>query len=257
MTNNIQNSNPERKLFLAQVSDLAERALKLQEPQWTDFLEPPDREQAEAALGWNPKVRFNAFGGYAKAERRRIVIYPDYYIVETIKPALAFLEITTNSPEPLSHRDYLGAILSLGLKREKLGDLLVASTGCQLVLVPEMVDFLKAHLSKVGNHPAVLAEIDPEQLNPPDQREKVIRSTVASLRLDTIAGLGFGESRTKMVKEIRSERVKVNWKVEKNPDTALQPGAVISIRGRGRVIFKEITGTSKKGRIGIVLVRML
>lgn len=257
MSNSIQSSDPERKLFLAQISDLAEHALKLQEPQWTDFLEPPDREQAQATLGWNPKIRYNAFGGYAKAERRRIVIYPDYYIVETIQPALAFLEISVNSPEQLSHRDYLGAILSLGLKREKLGDFLIAPTGCQLVLVPEMVDFLKIHLNKVGNHPVVMTEIDPEQLNPPEQREKVIRSTVASLRLDAIAGLGFGESRTKMVKEIRSERVKVNWKVEKNSDATLEPGAVISIRGRGRVIFKEITGTSKKGRIGIVLVRML
>lgn len=254
---NLQNSEQGRKILIAQVNDLAEKALRDQEPQWTDFLEPPDREQVQAVLSWNQRVRFSSFGGYAQAERRRIVIYPDYYIVETIQPALAFLEITVKSPEPLSHRDYLGAILGLGLKREKLGDLLVAPDRCQLVIVPELVDFLRAHLQKVGNHQAELTEIDPEQLNPPQQREKVIRSTVASLRLDAIAGLGFGESRTKMVREIRSERVKVNWKVVKDPDASLEPGAVISIRGRGRVIFKEITGTSKKGRIGVVLVRML
>ncbi len=257
MTDNLQTVDPERKILLAQINNLAEKALRDQEPQWTDFLEPPDREQVQAVLVWNTRVRFNSFGGYTKAERKRMVIYPDYYIVETIQPALSFLEITVKSPEPLSHRDYLGSILSLGLKREKLGDLLVAPDHCQLVLVPELVDFLRIHLNKVGNHPVELAEIDPEGLNPPEQREKVIRSTVASLRLDAIAGLGFGESRTKMVREIRSERVKVNWKVAKNPDTSLEPGAVISIRGRGRVIFKEITGTSKKGRIGIVLVRML
>lgn len=257
MTDNLQTVDPERKILLAQINDLAEKAIRDQEPQWTGFLEPPDREQAQAVLSWNPQVRFNAFGGYAKAERRRMVIYPDYYIVETIQPALAFLEITVKSPEPLGHRDYLGAILSLGIKREKLGDLLVAPDRCQLVLVPELVDFLSTHLKKVGNHPVELTEIDPEQLNPPQQREKVIKSTVASLRLDAIAGLGFGQSRTKMVREIRSERVKVNWKIEKNPDAPLEPGAVISIRGRGRVVFKEITGTSKKGRIGIVLVRML
>lgn len=257
MTNNSQSKETERKIFLAQISELAERALKLQEPQWTDFLEPPDRQQAQAVLGWNPGVRFNSYGGYAKSERRRIAVYPDYYIVETIQPALAFLEITTKSPEPLSHRDFLGSILGLGLKREKLGDLLVNFNSCQVILQPELVDFLKIHLQKVGIHPVELTEIDPEQLNPPEQREKVIRSTVASLRLDAIAGLGFGESRTKMVREIRSERVKVNWKVEKNPDASLEPGAVISIRGRGRVVFKEITGSSKKGRIGIVLVRML
>lgn len=257
MTGNLQTADPERKILLAQINDLAEKALRDQEPQWTNFLEPPDQQQAQAVLGWNTRVRFHSFGGYAKAERRRMVIYPDYYIVESIQPALAFLEIAVKSSKPLSHRDYLGAILSLGLKREKLGDLLVASDCCQLVLAPELVDYLKTHLLKVGNHPVELTEIDPEQLNPPQQREKVIRGTVASLRLDAVAGLGFGQSRAKMVREIRSERVKVNWKVAKEPDALLEPGVVLSIRGRGRVIFKEITGASKKGRIGIVLVRVL
>jgi RNA-binding protein YlmH len=247
----------EVKCFLARIRDLAGRALSTQQPQWTDFIEPPLREEAEAVLRWENGVRFNSFGGYSRAERRRLVIYPDYYIVETLEPALAFLALTITGPAELTHRDYLGALLGLGIKREKLGDLLVGPTGCQAVVTPELAEYLRLNLTEVGNRKTVVELIEPEQLNLPERREKVIRTTVASLRLDALAALGFGDSRTKMAREIKAERVKVNWKAVKDPDLELAPGAIITIRGRGRVEFREVTGTSKKGRQGVLLVRLL
>ncbi|HBE76614.1 MAG TPA: photosystem II S4 domain protein [Firmicutes bacterium] len=249
------------KEFAARITELAERSLKEQEPQWSDFLEPPEREQAQAVVGWVTGVRFNSYGGYFKAERRRLVVYPDYYIVETIEPALAFLEVQTSSPTPLTHRDYLGSLMALGLKREKFGDILVDSTGppfsCQLVVVPELADYIKFNLERVGNQKALVKEIEAEQLNIPDLREKQIKSTVASLRLDAIVALGFSESRTRMAKEIKAEKVKVNWKVINDPDYQVAAGDVISFRGRGRMLFREQTGQSKKGRLGVLLVRYL
>lgn len=245
------------KELASRFTELAERALREKEPQWSDFLEPPEREQAQAILGWVSGVRFNSFGGYAKAERRRMVVYPDYYIVETIEPALAYLEVQTKSQTPLTHRDYLGSLMGLGLKRDKIGDLLVSDDSCQLVVVPELVEFVQIHLERVGNQKALVQEIEGEQLNIPNLREKMIKSTVASLRLDAITALGFSESRTRMVKEIKAEKVKVNWKVIANPDFSVNPGDIISFRGHGRMVFQEQTGQSKKGRLGVLLVRYL
>jgi RNA-binding protein YlmH len=250
-------NNSEEKIFANRITDLVEQCLRDQQPRWTDFLDPAEREQAQAILGWSAGLRFNSFGGYLKSERRRLVMYPDYYIAETIQPALACLEISTNSQTEMKHSDYLGALMSLGIKREKVGDLLVVDSGCQLIILPELVDFIKLNLTRVGNQKTDVKEIDPEQLSPPNLREKEIRTTVASLRLDAIAALGFGESRTKMAREIKSARVKVNWKTESNPDRPVNPGDIISIRGRGRVIFRDLTGRSKKNRLGIVLVRYL
>ena len=247
----------DEKILLAQVAEMAERCLKEQQPLWTDFLDPAQLEQVKAVLTWNNGIRFRVFGGYSKAERQRLVIYPDYYIAEAIEPTLAYLQISSNSPEELTHRDYLGSLLALGLKREKIGDLLVSGAVCQVILVPELVPFILTQLDRVGNSRVKTIEIDPEQLNLPNVREKEIRTTVASLRLDAIAALGFGESRTKMAREIRAERLKVNWKPVKNPDQPVNPGDVISMRGRGRVVFREQSGTSKKGRLGVVLVRQL
>lgn len=245
------------KILLAHIQDLAEKSLKEQSPQWTDFLEPPEREQAEATLRWVTGVRFNAYGGYPKSERRRLVIYPDYYLAETIQPEFTILEVRARTTDQLTHRDYLGALMALGIKRSKVGDLLVNDQTCQVIVIPELAEFLMIHLTSVGNSSVDVAIIEPEQLNLPDRRTKEIRTTVASLRLDALAALGFGESRTKMARDIKAERVKVNWKPTKSPDLALNPGDIISIRGRGRVEFKEVTGKSKKGRIGIVLIRQL
>jgi len=100
-------------------------------------------------------------------------------------------------------------------------------------------------------------EIDPEQIAVEPERVREIKATVASLRLDAVAAAGFGTSRTKIAREIKGERVKVNWKLVNNPAHEINPGDVLSIRGRGRVVVEQITGTTKKGRIGLVLKRMI
>lgn len=249
--------NPEQKIFTAQINELAGRSLQEAKPVWTDFMDLAELQQAQAILSWSTGVRYNSMGGYQNAERRRMVIYPDYYIAQTIEPELAFLAIRPGAPGELSHRDYLGAILALGLKRQKIGDMVVSDQECQVILAPELSEYVQSNLEKVGNQKVTVVAIDPEQLNPPNLREKIIKSTVASLRLDALAALGFGDSRTKMAREIKALRVKVNWKTVNNPDSQLVPGDTISIRGRGRVLFREQTGTSKKGRLGVVLVRLL
>jgi RNA-binding protein YlmH len=252
-----QNNAGSDKYFTAHITELAERCLQEKNPVWTDFLEPPQLKQAQAILTWILGVRFQALGGYPNSERRRLVVYPDYFITETIPTALAFVEISANSSASLEHRDYLGAITGLGLKREKFGDILVFERSCQMILEPELVQFLEQNLNQIASFPVTVNVIDSEQLNPPQQRLKTIKATVASPRLDAIAAFGYSESRSQMAREIKAERVKVNWVAVNSPDLQLKPGDMISIRGRGRVLFQETTGKSKKGRLGILLIRYL
>src|SRR5690606_31151046 len=84
---------------------------------------------------------------------------------------------------------------------------------------------------------------------------KEIKATVASLRLDAVAAEGFGMSRTKMVREIKAERVKLNWQPVSNPALAVKEGDVLSLRGRGRVVVAQVVGTTRKGRTSVVLQR--
>lgn len=149
----------------------------------------------------------------------------------------------------------MGSILGTGLKRGKIGDILVQESGCQVIVAAEVADYLLSNWSQVGKVPITLKEIDEEQLAVEPERIKEIKGTVASLRLDAVAAEGFGTSRSKMVREIKAERVKVNWKPVSNPALSISQGDVLSIRGRGRVVVSEVGGTTRKGRTSIVLHR--
>ena len=96
-----------------------------------------------------------------------------------------------------------------------------------------------------------------DEIPPREQKVKEIRTTVASMRLDVIAAAGFGTSRSKMANEIDVDKVKVNWKDVKSSSQAIKEGDIISIRGRGRVEVAEVRGTTKKGRINLVLRRFI
>ena len=238
------------------VLDLARRAWETNRPQTTDFFDPYERKVAQSVLGNIPEIGSLYQGGYGKAERARLVIYPQFYLLETIPSALRVLHATGNfSFQEVSHGDYLGSILGTGLKRGKIGDLILLEGGCQAIVASEVADYLLSNWTQVGKVSITLNEIDEEQLAVEPERIKEIRSTVASLRLDAVAAEGYGTSRSKMVREIKGERVKLNWKPVSNPALTIAEGDVLSIRGRGRVVVSVVGGQTRKGRTSIVLHR--
>lgn len=249
--------SPEDRLLIRHLFDLGERALREEAAVQADFLDPRQREVAGRELAILPGLRALFHGGYRRAERQRLTLAPDYLLLESIRPGLAFLEIKPARAADLTHGDYLGAILGLGLAREKTGDLIVLPAACQCVVAEESAPYIQANLRRVASVGAEVAAIEPEQLQVPPEREKEIRTTVASLRLDAVASDGFGVSRTRMAREIRAGCVRVNWQVVQDPDKTLSEGDVISIRGRGRVILTQVAGETKKGRRGLMLKRLI
>lgn len=240
------------------VIDAAELAWKINRPQFTDFYDPYEQKVAKSVLAAVPEVGVMEFGGYARAERARLAVYPQFFLIEAIAVPVRVLQAKGNfSFVQVKHGDYLGSLLGLGLKREKIGDILCLEDGCQAVVAAEIADFILQHWRQVHEVPIDVWEIDPEQIAVEPARVREIKATVASLRLDAVAAAGFGTSRTKIVREIKSERVKVNWKLTDNPAHEVRTGDVLSIRGRGRVVVEQITGTTKKGRIGLILKRMI
>ncbi len=236
------------------VVDLARQAWDHNRPQTTRFFDPYERRVAQSVLAGIPEVGYLTFGGYKQAERARMVIYPQFFMTEHIQSPIAVLQ-AVGRLRGASHRDFLGSILGTGIKRDVVGDIIVTDDGCQAVVAAEIVDYLLTHWNQVGPHPIQLEVIDEEQLDVEPERIKEIRSTVASLRVDAVAAAGYGTSRTKMTREIKAERLKVNWKVISNPAHTVEEGDVLSLRGRGRLIIKEVQGKTRKGRINILLHR--
>ena len=236
------------------IVDLARQAWDHNRPQVTRFFDPYERRVAQSVLAGIPEVGSLVFGGYKKAERARMVIYPQFFLTDTIESPIIILQATGRLPK-VSHRDCLGSLLGTGIKRDKVGDIIVIDQRCQVVVAKEIADYLLTHWTQVGANPIQLQEIDEEQLAVEPERIKEIRATVASLRVDAVASAGYGTSRTKMVRDIKAERVKVNWKVISNPAHPIEEGDVLSIRGRGRLIVQEVQGTTRKGRTSVLLHR--
>lgn len=246
----------EDRMEMARVLDAVERSLKHVVPAWTNFFDPRLRELAGEILRQVPTVKSLAYGGYRGAERQRLVVIPSFYLTESIEPALEFFRIRPEKSGELTHRDVLGSLTGLGIRREKTGDILITPEEAQVIVAQEVADAVYTQLKRVSNLPVQVDSMDPEELAVPPERTKEIRSTVSSLRLDAVAGLGYGVSRTRMAREIKSERLKLNWRAVHDPDHPVKEGDVLSMRGRGRVIVGAITGHSKKGRIGIILQRL-
>lgn len=250
-------TDQEERLLGARTLDLAEKSLRDGKPQVTPFLDPAQRELVHGLLGSLGNVEWRNYGGYPRAERQRVVVHPDYFLPELVEVPVTAVEATGEFQTPPSHRDVLGSVLSLGIERDQLGDILPGTNGAQLIVAAELVEFIVASFNRIGRVTVSVQEIDLERLEVEPERVKEIRTTVASMRLDALAAAGYGTSRTKMAREIRMERVKVNWKPVTSPAAEVKEGDVLSIRGRGRVVVQELKGTTRKGRISVVLQRYM
>jgi RNA-binding protein YlmH len=240
----------DEKMYEAKLRDVFNIALKNREKRASNFLDPAEQQKAEVIAKSFPGVEFNFEGGYAEAERKIMIAYPQYLDDEPFKVPLGALRITSKDPdEHPSHRDFLGSILGLGINREKIGDILVSKNGADVIVKQEIVEFIGLNLLKVGATPVSVEEISLREILQPERKYKEIKSTVASLRLDAISSLAFGLSRSKMAPFIKGENMKVNFKVVKDPSTPVKEGDMLSGARLGRAKVVEIGGQSKKGRI--------
>ncbi|PWK04954.1 RNA-binding protein [Tumebacillus permanentifrigoris] len=240
---------PEERPFVERMIDLADRVDDRQSPALTDFLDPRQQKIAMSVVRRHADVEISLSGGIDAAERQRALIAPAYWVPEDSEFELAFLRIAVPGDYvKLSHGDYLGALVGLGMKRGKLGDLSVSDEGCDLVVARDMADFVRLHLNQVGRATVQVQEIERGQVKSVQREFQEKEFTVMSLRLDAVASDAFNLSRTKVVDPIKSGKLQLNWQTIENPATQVEEGDVISLRGHGRVRILEVGGQTKKGR---------
>jgi len=241
------------------VLDRALKADKTGESQITDFFDPYQQRIADNVLHFFKGLKQISWGGYDGAERARILLFPAVWQSSLTDVPLSFLQAqVSKQAQGLTHRDYLGSLLGLGLRREKVGDILVLPEGkAQVVVCPEIAGFILTNWREVGRYRVSVEEISAAELTPPPARVREIKTTVASLRLDAVASSGFGLSRSKLTPAIKAGHVKLNWQSVKNASAAVKEGDIISVAGRGRVEVEQILGESKKGRVQLLLKKYI
>lgn len=248
----------EEKQFIRRLEDHLERVEIRYQEEVTDFLEPRLQLVADEYLRSQKIKQYLFFGGYENAERKRLLLYPEYTEPSCEMTGIVLLQFQGKLDfVSVNHRDFLGAIMSLGLRREKLGDLLVTEDGCVLFAEQEIADYIMQNELRVKHVPLSVDIVPQSQFIPPVQNTKERHIMVASMRLDTVVAHGLNISRTKAIDLIQAGKVKVNHGEITENDYPCRQEDLISCKGYGRMRIGATEGETKKGKLRVCLIQYL
>ena len=194
------------------------------------------------------------FGGYDHSERQMVAFLPDALCYEYEYPisVIKISPLQKKFSDTLSHRDYLGAILNLGIERCKMGDILVEEHSAILFIHQSLENFITEELTRI-KHTSVIATIEDMQSFHYEPKTKEIKGSVSSLRLDSLLALAFSSSRSKLVAFIEGGKVYVNGKLITSNGYQVKENDIVSVRGLGRFRYLETMSQTKKGRYYVTL----
>ena len=236
--------------LIRRAEDLCRRCEKTASVTHTAFLTPAEQfaleKWAETEAGCNMLL----CGGAAENERRAAFFLPFYMDRESFDASeyISALRAETRFGQP-GHRDYMGAILGLGIKREWLGDIWTDGEGAVIFLMQTVERHVADGLTKVGSAGVRLRRAEPPELIPPEKKLKRVSFSVKSLRFDAVLAGMFGLSRTAAASDIAEGRASLNYSECLKNDAAVSPGDVISLRGHGKGTVSSAGGLSRKGRL--------
>lgn len=242
-----QHFRPEEREFIDQVTDWKENVEQQYASKLTDFLDPREQHILKSIIGESGDVKYSFFGGIDNGERKRALLYPDYLTPNEEDFQISLFEIEYPKKfVTIEHRQVLGTLMSLGLKRGKFGDILIADERVQFLAATEAASFIINHVETIGRAGVKLVEKPLDQALDLKEIWDENEITVSSLRLDTVISSVFHLSRQKSQLFIQHGVVKVNWTMIENPSFSCGEGDLISVRGYGRSKILRIDGKTKK-----------
>lgn len=262
---NLQNLSDEEKTLAAKIRDYIGRCNTKGVAVYTDFLS--DREQAialEAAKTMGVSEGVVVYGGFEDAERAVVGFLPEYAVYlqreEIIRDfPITALKINCSGFREHTHRDFLGSILALGIKRSVTGDIIVGDKGFSAIVFVHnrMVDFLCENLTRIGRDGVTVSVANPEETSSIIRNYEVIRGTSASLRLDAIISEVLNLSRDKSQTLISSGLVTVNHEEVSDKSRMLDLHDVFTVRGYGKYVLSSVGDKNRKDRIRFEVSRFI
>lgn len=248
--------NPEDKLLLAKLWDKINHGVIRSIPVHTGFLSPRELDMARYLFGDLPGL--HSFGGYADAERRMLCYLPEYLeessLMDEDSPVVC-LRATFYEGDTPTHRDFLGSLMGAGIARETVGDICVDKGQCDFFVSEEIAPYLLQNFSNAGRTKFRLTQISLYEASIPEPEIKVIKDTLASMRLDGVVSSGFRISRSLAAQAICAGKVTIDGLPCEKPDKPISEGAKISLRGSGKIKLEKVNGQTKKGRISVEIHR--
>lgn len=252
------------ELFQKRMSELSKKAFFRGILTFSDFLDLNQQNILHSlcrSLEDNG-VRIRLFGGYETAERQMAAFVPDAFCCEEEFDyqedypisCIKISPLNKKFSDVLTHRDYLGSILNLGLDRSKIGDILLKQDCAYVFCHSSVCEYLIGEINRI-KHTSVQAQRVLEETELPAPEREEVSGTVASPRLDSVIALAFQTSRSSMIPFIEGGKVFVNGKSVVSNGYVLKDGDIISVRGKGKFQFGSVTCKTKKNRYHVVLYR--
>lgn len=245
----------ERQFLINRISDLANRAYYKNITTHTVFLNLYEQTIFQS-ISTSLQVSYKILGGYDYAERKLVCFFSCNF--EDINEAdfMDLLHISNKNPkfsQSLSHRDYLGAIMNIGIERHTIGDICVIGHEAYVYVLKNASNIILDNLTDVKRNKVSVSKTDFKAIDfSSNIEEKIIN--IASNRLDSVLSSVYNISRAKANLLIDADKVFINSKLINTHSRVLNPDDIVSVRGLGRFIYSDIEKISKKGRL-VVKVR--
>ena len=229
------------------VESIRNRFFKFQRTEWVRSLN--EINIFNTITNQLPPVNYYLTGGNVYAERKIVVFKPiEVYYEEDVPITLLKIEpLNKKYADTLNHRDYLGAILNLGIDRSKIGDIFIGENVAYIYVITGISDYIINNFTKV-KHTLISCKIAYDEIENVRPNLKEIKGTIGNIRLDSIISLAFNKSRSSIVSYIEEKKVFVNGKIITSNGYSIKENDIISVRGLGRVIYNRQISVTKKGK---------
>ena len=252
----LNNISDDDRVLLSHVLDMANAAKEKYVTKFTFFLDDRQQELCRQVLASEKLDNYLFWGGFDSAERKMLGLFHSSQEADAEEFPVKSICFTYRKADKLSHRDFLGALMSLQIERGCVGDIIVGE-GCTNVLVTDKVaDRIICDVSKIGRVGVKAFEGFDGSVKPKMEMSE-ITGTVSSLRADCLISFSLRISREKAVALIRQLGISVNHMISYKADTVLKESDVFSVKGHGKYILKSINGVSKKEKIRITLCKFI
>ncbi len=250
--------NEDDRLLVSKLLDKIEFVEKRNTVEYTEFLDMRQRQILEKILLELKYSNYRAFGGFKTAERTAIILYPDkleeIFENELFDYNTIFNVIKISLPNELkgmySHRDYLGAIIKIGMKREKVGDILTSKDGAEIIVFKDSEKYITNGLKELTRFSKSEFEIIKlDDLNIEEPKTQVLKIIIPSMRIDSIVSEIIKTSRAKALAIIKEERVFVNHELVTKGSKEVKENDLITVRGKGRFKINQIINNTRKGNL--------